>query len=92
MLLEQLKSYASSDESYGRIRADFLDLIEACQWFLSVMEQNEERTLSESELEDVLIDIDVKFIQHVAFHLKSLRKDLPDILKQFPNEDSPSAP
>ena len=85
-LTTQIEPYASSSESYGQICADFADLSDACYWFLAQIEAGRSRTLTQDELEDLLVDIDVKFIQHVSFHLKSLRVELNQMLKKFPNE------
>jgi hypothetical protein len=84
-LLEQLKPYITDAQAYGRFYANLYDLSEACEWFLSVMKQNEGKLLTPDELENLLIDIDVRFIQHVTFHLDSLRTDLERTLGNFPN-------
>lgn len=83
--LKQLEPYASDANQFGRLSADFHDLSKACEWFLLAIKANDSKLLTTSEIEDLLVDIDVKFIQHVTFHLDTLRKDLTEILKKFPD-------
>ncbi len=82
--VQQLKEYAPDADTYGRLSADVHDLLQASEWLLSVTKQSSGKRLEPSELESLLIDIDVKFVQHVSFHLKSLRKDIAAVLKRFP--------
>ena len=86
-LLKQLRPFVVDDAAYGRLYADLHDLLEASAWLLKTFADYEGRSLSSSELEDLLVDIDVKFVDHVSFHLKSLRKDLKATLENFPNEE-----
>ena len=85
--IEQLEPYASDREAYGPLCADFHDLREACEWFLSAAKANEAKALTSSELQDLLIDIDVHFVEHASFHLKSFRKELAKVLNKFPAGD-----
>jgi hypothetical protein len=87
-LLEQIKPYVTDAATYGRLRVDFQDLAEACEWFLSIIKDNEGKVLKSSEIEDILVDIDIHFVQHVSFHLKSFRKNLNRTLNNFPEERS----
>ena len=75
-LMKQLRPFTKGDQAYGRLYADFHDLIDACEWLLTELRSKEAKVLSTSEIEEFLIDVDVKFIKHVSFHLKSLRKDI----------------
>ena len=85
-IVEQLKPFLNNSEIYGRLYADIHDLLEACEWFMAEIKKTESKTLSSDEIENLLIEIDVRFIEHAMFHLSSLRKDLNTILKKFPNE------
>lgn len=84
-LVEQLKPYMTDAESYGRLSADFNDLLEACDWLQSLEKRSNAHVFTPSELESLMIEVDVKFIQHVTFHMKSLKKDLQTALKRFPD-------
>jgi hypothetical protein len=81
----QLEPYASSVDSYGQVCADIADISEACHWFLTQFDARRSKILSQEDLEDALIDIDVKFVQHVSFHLNSLSAELHRMLEKFPN-------
>jgi hypothetical protein len=84
--LEQLRPFVTDEATYGRIYADLNDLLEASAWLLKTFANNEGRSLSTSELEELLIHVDIHFIDHVLFHLKTLRHDLKSTLKNFPND------
>jgi len=86
-LVDQLRPFVSDEAAYGRMYADFHDLLEACAWLLKTFSDHEGRSLNPSELEDLLVDIDVKFIEHVSFHLQSLHKDLTATLENFPDQE-----
>lgn len=83
-LLNQLRPFVADEVTYGRIHSDLHDLLEASAWLLKTFAAHEGQSLSASELEDLLVDIDVKFVDHVSFHLTSLRNDLKATLENFP--------
>ncbi|MFT7722455.1 MAG: hypothetical protein QM788_06455 [Roseateles sp.] len=83
-LLEQLRPFAPDEEAYGRICADLQDLVGASAWLLQTIAKNKGRTLSPSELEDLLVDIDVHFVEHSSFHLSSFSRDIKAMLENFP--------
>jgi len=85
--LAQIRPFAVDEVSYGRIYADLVDLLEASEWFVKAIDGLESRDLTQSELEDFLIEVDVKFVDHAFFHLSSLRNDLKAALRNFPVED-----
>ena len=86
-LIEQLRPFVADEATYGRMYGDFHDLLEASAWLLETFAAHEGRELSASELEDLLVKIDVKFVEHASFHLRSLRKDLKAALERFPEEE-----
>jgi hypothetical protein len=82
-LLEQLRPFARDDRAYGRLYADFHDLIEICEWFLQITNSSAEQRLSHDEIESLLIDLDVKLIDHGEHHLKSLKKEIKPLLEKL---------
>lgn len=88
--LTQLRQFAPSEEVYGRLRVDLQDLLEASKWLVEAVKAIEGRELSRSELEDLLVEIDVNFVEHASYHLASLRGDLKATLENFPNDDDAS--
>jgi hypothetical protein len=88
-LLEQLKSFAPDAETAGKLHADFLDLIEACEWFLSAVKEKSGGPLTADELANFLIEMDVAFVGHTLWHLNSFREYLDSILANFPSEEAP---
>ena len=86
-----MNNYAHSllyDAAYGRLYGDFHDLLEASAWLLKTFTESEGRSFSPAELEDLLVDINVKFVEHTAFHLRSLGKEIKAMLGNFPDEKS----
>jgi hypothetical protein len=85
--LEQLRPFAGNEEVFGRFRADLQDLLEASEWLLGTVRSLESRELSVSELEDLLVEIDVNFVEHASFHISSFRGDLKSMLENFPDDN-----
>ena len=75
-LIEQLRPLMSGEEAYGRLHADFHDLMEICTWFVQLMNSVERKSLSRDDLEAFLIELDVGLIDHASLHLKSMKKEI----------------
>lgn len=85
--VEQLRPFGVDEDAHGRIYADLHDLLGAGAWLVQTLAETSGRTLSPSELEDLLVDIDVHFVEHSLFHLSSLRQQIKATLQSFPNSD-----
>ena len=81
--VEQLRPFVADEDAYGRVYADLHDLMVASEWLLAEIDQKRDEPLTAEKIEDFLIDLDVRYIQHVTFHLTSLRKDLDMILAKL---------
>ncbi|QNK69471.1 hypothetical protein [Variovorax sp. PAMC26660] len=77
---KELDKYSLDENLSGRIFVDLSDIFEACKWFVDTIESEKFESLSQDELETLLINIDVNLIQHISYHLESLRKDFPVVL------------
>lgn len=86
--LEQLKPVLADAATYGRMYADLHDLLEAGQWLITELDRLQERSLTRDEIETFLIDLDIAYIQHASFHLKSLRKDVRATLAGLEGKDN----
>ena len=82
--MESLRPYTLNEDSFSRINVDLYDLIEASEWLLKTVSQIQ-GLQDPDEIQNFLVDLDVHFIQHVGYHLKSLRKSVAVILKNFPD-------
>lgn len=87
-LIQQLRQYTPDETTYGRIYADLHDLLEASAWLLETFSRHQGKTLSASEIETLLVDIDVKFAVHVSYHLQTLRRDIEATLARFSPSDA----
>jgi hypothetical protein len=74
--LEQLKPVLADSATYGRMYADLHDLLQAGQWLTAELDRLQGRSLTSDEIETFLIDLDIAYIQHASFHLKSLHADV----------------
>lgn len=66
----------------GAFYADLADIHEISTWYIATLDQLlASRMLTNEQLEDVLIALDVQLLSHMKFHLASLKKLLPHALK-----------
>jgi hypothetical protein len=86
-LIEQFRPFARDDDAFGRLRADFHDMMEICAWFLRVMNSAERKPLSRDDIEALLIEIDVGLIDHASFHLKSMKTEIEAALGKLADAD-----
>lgn len=86
-IVHQLSHYVRDKEVEGRVSADLSDIAEVCNWLLKKLESVDARSWSRDELESFLIDLDVNVLQHLDFHLKSMRNDLPGLLRAVASEE-----
>ena len=85
--LDQLRPFAVDKASFGRIYVDFVDLLEASEWFVTTISALENQHLTQRQLAELLTEVEVKFVDHALFHLSSLSNDLKAALENFPDED-----
>ncbi|CAN5402676.1 hypothetical protein BH11PSE7_BH11PSE7_36850 [soil metagenome] len=90
-LIEQLRPYLHDEAAYGRMYADLHDLLEASAWLLNTFSQFDGKPLDASRVEELLVDIDVKFAEHVSWHLQTLRPNIAIALEQFTAADDEKA-
>ena len=74
-LIQQLRQYTPDETTYGRIYADLHDLLEASAWLLETFSRHQAKTLRASEIETLLVDIDVKFAVHVTMPMDTASTD-----------------
>ena len=86
-ILDQLQRHIGDNELRGRLYADLHDVLEASLWFSSALEKLQGRQLTQDEFESFFIDLEVKLVQHLGFHLESLKRDLPTVLDALAEQD-----
>ncbi|WP_395685508.1 hypothetical protein [Caenimonas koreensis] len=64
----------------GRLFADLSDINDMCAWFCNAVSALD-RPMSQEEMEQFLLDIDIKLNQHLMHHLKSLKREMPKLLE-----------
>jgi hypothetical protein len=81
--LEQIKPFVADDEMYGRWHANLHDLVESGEWLLAELDQRHAQPLTRETIEDFLVGLDVRYIEHVMHHIRLLRKDIKTMLARF---------
>jgi hypothetical protein len=61
--------------------------MEAGEWLSTEIAKMNEGDISRGEIEDFLVDLDVNYIQHVTFHLKTLKTDVKSALDYIGNSE-----
>lgn len=90
-LLDQLGKHIEDHALLGRVQADLTDILEVCEWFELVVDSSGQRGLDREEAESLLIDIEINLLDHLAYHLKSMKRDMPALLKMIERPDSREA-
>ena len=85
-LVEQIRPFLNDDESYGRLLADVHDLMEICAWFLNVTSSDANKLLNRDELETLLMELDIRLVDHGLFHLSSLKKQINSALEKLADD------
>lgn len=62
------------------LRADFVDLLESNELLKRLIFRSAVMTNDFESIESLLIDIEVRYIDHVQFHLNSLRRNVKVLL------------
>jgi hypothetical protein len=86
-IVSGLTPYVSNSDSLGRVSADLRDLVDASRWLLEALSDAESKVTSADELESFLIDLEVTYLDHVAFHIRSLKDEIGSALANFPVEE-----
>jgi hypothetical protein len=87
-LLDQLGKHTANRALLGRLEADLIDILEECEWFEATVNSLGQRGLDRDQLESLLIDIEVRLLDHMAYHIKSMKSDMPALLKMVETPDS----
>lgn len=85
-LVDALGEHLPNDDRRGQVSADLNDLVEASRWLLAAIGSIHAGPYADAELEDLLIELDVHFLEHANFHIESLRKTIAVVLRTFPDE------
>ena len=90
-LLDQLAKHTPDRALLGRVQADLTDILEVCKWFEGTVNALVQRRLDRDQLESLLIDIEVNLLDHMAYHIRSVKRDMPALLKSVETPDSDEA-
>jgi hypothetical protein len=85
-LLDALDGHIPDEDTRGRLSVDLQDLVEASRWLLSTLQGVGSRAHTDDELESLLIDLEVRYLDHATYHIKSLRAALTAVLRTFPDD------
>ena len=71
----------------GQLSTDLNDIIESGAWLQATIEAASSSQLSGDSVESLLIEMDVRFIDHVDHHLKSMKAIFSNALQQFSDDE-----
>lgn len=85
-LLDALDGHIPDEDTRGRLSVDLQDLVESSRWLLNTLEGVKAHPRTDGELENFLIDLEVHYLDHATYHIKSLRRALTTVLATFPDD------
>ena len=83
-LQENISPLVSEKVNRAPLMVDIADAYEACQQFIDLINKfNSRKRHTKDQVENLLVEIDVHLLEHLTYHLKSLRKEVPRALKSL---------
>ena len=77
---DNVRLFVSEASTFDRMHTDLADLLEASGWLIDKMEEIRESCLDIEQIEDLLISIQIKYVEHTLYHLATFRADLDSTL------------
>src|SRR5689334_7835424 len=85
--LDQLQPFFPDQATYSRAHTDVYDLVEASEWFLAMLARTQSETMGAEQVENFLIELEVHYVDHALYHLRSLKKAITASLATFPDNE-----
>ena len=82
-LRRRLKSHISEKLCDSGLIVDLADIREIAIWTQRTINKLGARELTTSELQDILVEVDVQLLFHLRYHLRSLANKLPKVLDEI---------
>jgi hypothetical protein len=79
-IIDSMRPFLKGDENYYQVRTDILDINEAVAWLNNFSKKKKWSNLD--ELETAMIEMDVSFISHIEYHIKSLKRNMKYALEK----------
>ena len=90
-LKRKISPYLTDALNRSQLYVDIADSYEACSSFVSLIDDFLSRdTMLADQAEAFLTDLDVHLLEHLAYHMESLRRLIPDALDSFDYKGSNS--
>lgn len=84
----KMSPYLTDNMNQSQLFVDIADAYEACCRFIAIVDDiSSKETLQVDQLEAFLVDVDVHLLEHLAYHLKSLRKLVPKAIDSLGSGD-----
>ena len=81
-LQENISPFFPEKVNRTSLFVDIADAYEACQEFIDLINKfNSQKRYTKDQIENLMIEIDVHLLEHLTYHLKSLRREVPRALK-----------
>lgn len=82
-LVGMLTKITKDDILLGRFKADICDMMEMNCWLIEKIRELKQTTVTVENIEDFLIDLEIKYVDHAFYHLSSMKKDIADLLENI---------
>jgi len=88
-LKRKISPYLADALNRSQLYVDIADSYEACSSFVSLVDDLLSKdTVLADQAEAFFIDLDVHLLEHLAYHMESLRRLVPDALDSFDDKGS----
>jgi hypothetical protein len=77
--------FMKNENELSRLRVDLYDLIESSEWLTEEINKKQGIEINSKIAEEFLTELEYYYIDHMYYHLRSLRKNIRDTLKRFPD-------
>ena len=84
-LLKNIERHVGDKKSWARFSSDLGDIFEEFSSCQAALAAAADRELSEDELLDILIELEIGLLWHVNYHLRYLKKYLPKLSSAVAN-------
>jgi hypothetical protein len=84
-LVRALAAHIPDEDTRRRLSGDLRDLAEASHWLLSAVASVGARPHTDDELQDLLVDLETRYLDHAPHRISSLRRSLWTVLATFPD-------
>ncbi len=86
--VDELYQVTSDGDAINTIKIDLFDLLEAGEWLSQeISNRSNFGFKDQDDIENFIISLQINYLEHVEFHINSLKCEMKKALKNFPDGD-----